>query len=149
MRPSRPSAFMGPIIGSIADRRLTSRLIVGVRPRRCRVMEAKAQLQGVSFGEMEQAALANAPTLKYVTAQQLADQIAFLCSPRGRTISGQAIAVDVRSSDAVFGFVTLLRIATARASKLPTKLSSTLAGASGALGTQAGHPSFAAAVLLT
>jgi enoyl-[acyl-carrier-protein] reductase (NADH) len=29
-----------------------------------------------------------------VTQQQIADQIVFLCSPRGRTISGQAISVD-------------------------------------------------------
>jgi hypothetical protein len=29
-----------------------------------------------------------------VTAEQLADQILFLCSPRARTVSGQAIAVD-------------------------------------------------------
>jgi NAD(P)-dependent dehydrogenase (short-subunit alcohol dehydrogenase family) len=67
-------------------------IVAGDRQRR--VLEAKAQQQGVSFGEMEQAALANASLKEYVTAQQLADQIAFLCSPRGRTISGQAIAVD-------------------------------------------------------
>jgi enoyl-[acyl-carrier-protein] reductase (NADH) len=30
----------------------------------------------------------------YVTAEQIADQIVFLASPRGRTISGQAISVD-------------------------------------------------------
>jgi enoyl-[acyl-carrier-protein] reductase (NADH) len=29
-----------------------------------------------------------------VTPQQIADQIVFLCSPRGRTISGQAISID-------------------------------------------------------
>jgi NAD(P)-dependent dehydrogenase (short-subunit alcohol dehydrogenase family) len=67
-------------------------IVAGDRQRR--VLEAKAQQQGVSFGEMEQAALANASLKEYVTAQQLADQIVFLCSPRGRTISGQAIAVD-------------------------------------------------------
>jgi enoyl-[acyl-carrier-protein] reductase (NADH) len=43
---------------------------------------------------MEQKALANASLKEYVTAQQLADQIVFLCSPRGRTISGQSIAID-------------------------------------------------------
>ena len=67
-------------------------IVAGDRQRR--VLEAKAQQQGVSFGEMEQAALANVSLKEYVTAQQLADQIVFLCSPRGRTISGQAIAVD-------------------------------------------------------
>ncbi len=29
----------------------------------------------------------------YVTPQQIADQIVFIASPRGRTISGQAISV--------------------------------------------------------
>ncbi|GEO13253.1 SDR family oxidoreductase [Microvirga aerophila] len=67
-------------------------IVAGDRQRR--VLEAKAQQQGVSFGEMEKAALANASLKEYVTAQQLADQIVFLCSPRGRTISGQAISVD-------------------------------------------------------
>jgi NAD(P)-dependent dehydrogenase (short-subunit alcohol dehydrogenase family) len=67
-------------------------IVAGDRQRR--VLEAKAQQQGVSFEEMEQVALSNASLKEYVTAQQLADQIVFLCSPRGRTISGQAIAVD-------------------------------------------------------
>ena len=43
---------------------------------------------------MEREAFANASLKEYVTPQQLADQIVFLCSPRGRTISGQAIAID-------------------------------------------------------
>lgn len=67
-------------------------IVAGDRQRR--VMEAKAQQAGISFQEMERAAFANASIKDYVTAQQLADQIAFLCSPRGRTISGQAISVD-------------------------------------------------------
>lgn len=67
-------------------------IVAGDRQRR--VLEAKAQQRGVSFADMEQAALANASLKEYVTAEQLADQILFLCSPRGRTISGQAIAVD-------------------------------------------------------
>jgi NAD(P)-dependent dehydrogenase (short-subunit alcohol dehydrogenase family) len=67
-------------------------VVAGDRQRR--VLEAKAQQLGVSFDEMERRALANTSLKEYVTAQQLADQIAFLCSPLGRTISGQAIAVD-------------------------------------------------------
>ena len=67
-------------------------LVAGDRIRR--VLEAKAQQRGVSFGEMERSAFANASLKEYVTPQQLADQIVFLCSPRGRTISGQAIAID-------------------------------------------------------
>jgi NAD(P)-dependent dehydrogenase (short-subunit alcohol dehydrogenase family) len=67
-------------------------LVAGDRIRR--VLEAKAQQCGMSFAEMERDALANASLKEYVTPQQLADQIVFLCSPRGRTISGQAIAID-------------------------------------------------------
>src|SRR3954466_7155185 len=67
-------------------------LVAGDRIRR--VLEAKAQQRGMSFAEMEREALASASLKDYVTAQQLSDQIVFLCSPRGRTISGQAIAID-------------------------------------------------------
>jgi len=67
-------------------------LVAGDRIRR--VLEAKAQQRGMSFAEMEREAFANASLKEYVTPQQLADQIVFLCSPRGRTISGQAIAID-------------------------------------------------------
>ena len=67
-------------------------LVAGDRIRR--VLEAKAHQRGMSFEEMERSALANASLKAYVTPQQLADQIVFLCSPRGRTISGQAIAID-------------------------------------------------------
>ncbi|MDB5590573.1 SDR family oxidoreductase [Enterovirga sp.] len=67
-------------------------IVSGDRQRR--VMEAKAQQLGISFAEMERGAFANASIKDYVTPQQLADQIVFLCSPRARTISGQAISVD-------------------------------------------------------
>ncbi|SDY35740.1 NAD(P)-dependent dehydrogenase, short-chain alcohol dehydrogenase family [Jannaschia faecimaris] len=67
-------------------------LVAGDRQRR--VMEARAQAQGKSMAEIEAAAFAHASLKDYVTAQQLADQVLFLASPRGRTISGQAIAVD-------------------------------------------------------
>jgi len=67
-------------------------LVAGDRIRR--VLEAKAQQRGISFTELEREALASASLKEYVTPQQLADQVVFLCSPRGRTISGQAIAID-------------------------------------------------------
>lgn len=67
-------------------------LVAGDRQRR--VLEAKAQRRGLSFSEVEQAAFSYTSIKSYVTARQLADQILFLCSERGRTISGQAIAVD-------------------------------------------------------
>jgi NAD(P)-dependent dehydrogenase (short-subunit alcohol dehydrogenase family) len=67
-------------------------IVSGDRQRR--VLEAKAQQGGLSFADMEARAFANASIKDYVTPQQLADQIVFLCSSSGRTISGQAISVD-------------------------------------------------------
>ncbi|MFC3124251.1 SDR family oxidoreductase [Pseudoroseomonas globiformis] len=67
-------------------------LVAGDRQRR--VLEAKAQQRGVAFAEMERLAFSFTSIKDYVTPQQLADQILFLASPRGRTISGQAISVD-------------------------------------------------------
>ena len=67
-------------------------IVAGDRQRR--VLEAKAQERGLSLAEVEAQAFAHASLKDYVTAEQIADQILFLCSPRGRTISGQAIAVD-------------------------------------------------------
>jgi NAD(P)-dependent dehydrogenase (short-subunit alcohol dehydrogenase family) len=67
-------------------------LVQGDRIRR--VLEAKAQQKGVSYAEMERTAFSFTSIKQYITPQQLADQILFLASPRGRTISGQAIAVD-------------------------------------------------------
>jgi NAD(P)-dependent dehydrogenase (short-subunit alcohol dehydrogenase family) len=66
-------------------------LVAGDRQRR--VLEAKAQRRGVSFSEMEETAFSFTSLKEYVTPQQIADQIVFMCSPRGRTISGQAISV--------------------------------------------------------
>lgn len=67
-------------------------IVAGDRQRR--VLEAKAQRLGKSFAEIEAAAFSYTSISEYVTARQLADQILFLASPRGRTISGQAIAID-------------------------------------------------------
>jgi NAD(P)-dependent dehydrogenase (short-subunit alcohol dehydrogenase family) len=58
-----------------------------------RVFEGKAQALGRSYKEIEDEALARVAMHTTVTARQLADQILFICSPRGRTISGQAISV--------------------------------------------------------
>ena len=70
----------------------SSGLVAGDRQRR--VLEAKAQQLGISYKEMEARAFSYTSIKDYVTAEQLADQIIFLTSPRGRTISGQAIAID-------------------------------------------------------
>ena len=67
-------------------------LVAGDRQRR--VLEAKAQQRGISFKEMETIAFSFTSIKEYVTPQQLADQIVFMASPRGRTISGQAISID-------------------------------------------------------
>jgi NAD(P)-dependent dehydrogenase (short-subunit alcohol dehydrogenase family) len=66
-------------------------LVAGDRQRR--VLEAKAQQRGISFAEMEKTAFSYTSIKDYVTPQQLADQIVFMCSERGRTISGQAISI--------------------------------------------------------
>jgi NAD(P)-dependent dehydrogenase (short-subunit alcohol dehydrogenase family) len=66
-------------------------LVAGDRIRR--VIEAKAQQRGVTFKSQEEAMLAFTSLKDYVTPEQLADMIVFTASPRGRTISGQAISV--------------------------------------------------------
>ena len=66
-------------------------LVAGDRQRR--VLEAKAQQRGISYAEMERMAFCYTSIKDYVTPEQIADQILFMCSPRGRTISGQAISI--------------------------------------------------------
>lgn len=66
-------------------------LVAGDRIRR--VIEAKAQRQGRSFVEAETDALALTSLKSYVTQEQIADQIVFLASERGRTISGQSVSI--------------------------------------------------------
>ncbi len=66
-------------------------LVAGDRQRR--VLEAKAQQRDISYAEMERIAFSYTSIKDYVTPQQIADQILFLCSPRGKTISGQAISI--------------------------------------------------------
>ena len=61
--------------------------------RQQRVMTAKAQARGVSFEEIERNAFAGTSIKHYVTAEQLADYVVFLASPRAATISGQALSV--------------------------------------------------------
>ena len=57
-------------------------------------MEARAQSRGKTIPEIEAEAFDRVSIREFVTARQLADQILLLASPRGRTISGQAIAID-------------------------------------------------------
>jgi len=58
-----------------------------------RVMENKAKARGVTPETMLKEALSVVSMRTTVTPQQIADAIVFLCSERGRTISGQAISV--------------------------------------------------------
>jgi len=56
-------------------------------------MEARAQSRGLSFDEVEAEAFSLTSVTEYVTPQQIADQVLFIASERGRTISGQAISI--------------------------------------------------------
>ena len=58
-----------------------------------RVMENKARARGISPKAMLEEALSVVSMRTTVTPQQIADAIVFICSTRGRTISGQAISV--------------------------------------------------------
>ncbi len=66
-------------------------IVEGERIRR--VFESKAQARGISYEQMREEALSLVSMRTTVTPQQIADAIVFLCSPRGRTISGQAISI--------------------------------------------------------
>jgi len=66
-------------------------IVEGERIRR--VFENKARARGISFDAMKEEALSVVSMRTTVTPQQIADQIVFICSPRGRTISGQAISI--------------------------------------------------------
>jgi NAD(P)-dependent dehydrogenase (short-subunit alcohol dehydrogenase family) len=66
-------------------------IVAGERIRR--VFENKANQRGISFEDMRKEALSVVSMKTEVTPQQIADMIVFLASPRGRTISGQAISI--------------------------------------------------------
>ncbi len=66
-------------------------IVEGDRIRR--VFTNKARARGISYEAMLDEALAGVSMRTTVTPQQIADAIVFICSQRGRTISGQAISV--------------------------------------------------------
>lgn len=66
-------------------------IVAGDRQRR--VLEAKGQRRGISFEQVEAEAFSYTSIKDYVQPEQIADQILFLTSQRGRTISGQAISI--------------------------------------------------------
>jgi len=66
-------------------------IVAGDRQRR--VLQAKAQRRGISYDQVEAEAFSYTSLKEYVQPEQIADQILFLTSPRGRTISGQAVSI--------------------------------------------------------
>ncbi|WP_395673739.1 SDR family oxidoreductase, partial [Inquilinus sp.] len=66
-------------------------IVEGDRIRR--VFTAKAEQRGVTPEAMLEKSLAQASIHEMIQPRQLADQILLLASPRGRTISGQAISI--------------------------------------------------------
>jgi NAD(P)-dependent dehydrogenase (short-subunit alcohol dehydrogenase family) len=66
-------------------------LVEGDRLRR--VLESKAKARNIPVAEAEAEFVSYVAMKKTVTSQEIADAILFLCSPRGRTISGQALSV--------------------------------------------------------
>jgi NAD(P)-dependent dehydrogenase (short-subunit alcohol dehydrogenase family) len=62
--------------------------------RQERVLTAKAKARGISFEEMEKLAFSYTSIKEYVTAEDLANLVVFVASPRGRMISGQSLSVD-------------------------------------------------------
>ena len=62
--------------------------------RQDRVLSAKAETFGISLEAMRQRALERVSLRRMVTAQDIAAQIVFICSPAGANISGQSLSVD-------------------------------------------------------
>ena len=58
------------------------------------VIDAKAKLAGKPFEEVEAEMVGKASVKEFIQPEQLADMMVFLASPRGRTVSGQAISID-------------------------------------------------------
>lgn len=77
------------------DRIRVNALLPGIvaGERQTGVLNAKAKARGISFEEMERLAFSYTSIKEYVTAEQLADLVCFVASPRGRLISGQALSV--------------------------------------------------------
>lgn len=63
-------------------------------PRIAAVIRARAEKEGLSFDAMEQKYKDMASLKRMVTAEDVANQVLFLCSVSGRNISGQSISVD-------------------------------------------------------
>ena len=60
---------------------------------RPRVISARAEQLGVSYGEMERQYLDKVSLRRMVTAQEIAAMVVYLVSPLGRAVSGQSLGV--------------------------------------------------------
>lgn len=83
------AAELGP--DNIRVNALLPGIVAGDRQQR--VLAEKAQALGLTFEEVEHSAFAGTSIKQYVTAEQLADYVVYLASPRAATISGQALSV--------------------------------------------------------
>lgn len=83
------SAELGP--AGIRVNSVLPGLVEGDRLRR--VIDANAKSRGIAVAEAEAEFLSYVSMKTTVTPEQIADAILFLCSPRGRTIAGQAISI--------------------------------------------------------
>ena len=63
-------------------------------PRQDRVLSAKAESFGITLEAMRVRALERVSLRRMVSAQDIAAQIVFICSPAGANISGQSLSVD-------------------------------------------------------
>lgn len=57
------------------------------------VFRNKAAAKGISYEDARDAALSVVSLRTLIAPQEVADAIVFMCSPRGRTISGQAVSI--------------------------------------------------------
>lgn len=64
-----------------------------------RVIAARAEATGQSIEDVSAGFLRNTALGRYVTPDDIANMILFLCTPQARNVSGQAIAVCAGSSD--------------------------------------------------
>lgn len=61
--------------------------------RQDRVLQARAELEGLDFEELKRQRLQTVSLREMVTADDIARAVVFLCSPAGRMISGQSLSV--------------------------------------------------------